>query len=75
MRKRIGSTSYEVGAHFNLDSRETPDDKILRLALNKGAGESEKNNFTEKAANNSRQWYHVLTASGPAAWKGFSQTP
>jgi hypothetical protein len=31
MRKRIGSTAYEVEVHFNPESRETLGDKILRL--------------------------------------------
>jgi hypothetical protein len=31
IRKRIGYTAYEVEMHFNPGSRETLDDKILRL--------------------------------------------
>jgi hypothetical protein len=31
IRKRIGCTTYEVEARFNPASRETLDDKILRL--------------------------------------------
>jgi hypothetical protein len=31
MRKRIGSTTYEVEVRFNPESRETLDEKILRL--------------------------------------------
>jgi hypothetical protein len=31
IRKRIGYTTYEVEARFNSASRETHDDKILRL--------------------------------------------
>jgi hypothetical protein len=46
MRKRINSTTYEVVVHFSPASRETLDEKILRLArgeaLNEGAGGSEK---------------------------------
>ena len=42
MRKRIGSTVYEVRVYFNQDAKETMDDKILRLihneALNGKAG-------------------------------------
>ena len=34
MRKRIGSTVYEVHTHFNPDAKETMDDKILRLIRN-----------------------------------------
>jgi hypothetical protein len=41
MRKRIGSTDYEVEVCFNPASRETIDDKILRLVRGeamKGSG-------------------------------------
>ena len=31
VRKRIGSTVYEVHIHFNQDAKETMNDKILRL--------------------------------------------
>jgi hypothetical protein len=31
IRKRIGSTAYEVEVHFSHNSGETLDDKILRL--------------------------------------------
>lgn len=31
MRKRIGSTVYEVRIHFNQDAKETMNDKLLRL--------------------------------------------
>lgn len=34
MRKRIGSTVYEVRVHFNQDAKETMNDKILRLIRN-----------------------------------------
>ena len=34
LRKQIGSTTYEVTVHFNPASRETLEDKILRLARN-----------------------------------------
>jgi hypothetical protein len=34
LRKRIGSTVYEVRVHFNSDAKETMDDKILRLVRN-----------------------------------------
>ena len=34
MRKRIGSTVYEVHTHFNPDAKETMDEKILRLIRN-----------------------------------------
>jgi hypothetical protein len=34
LRKRIGSTVYEVRVHFNPDAKETMDDKILRLVRN-----------------------------------------
>lgn len=31
IKKRIGSTTYKVSVHFNQNSRETMNDKILRL--------------------------------------------
>jgi len=31
--KRIGSTNYEVSIHFSQTSKETVEDKILRLML------------------------------------------
>ena len=31
IRKRIGNTTYDVEAHFSSNSRETLDEKILRL--------------------------------------------
>jgi hypothetical protein len=34
MRKRIRSTVYEVAVHFSCSSKETLNDKILRLARN-----------------------------------------
>jgi len=34
MRHRIGSTVYEVNIYFNKETKETLDDKILRLAKN-----------------------------------------
>jgi hypothetical protein len=44
IRKRIGYTTYEVEARFNPASRETLDDKILRLvrgeAMKDGGGVS-----------------------------------
>ena len=36
MRKRIGSTVYEVRVRFNPDAKETMEDKILRLIRNDG---------------------------------------
>jgi hypothetical protein len=35
--KRIGSTNYRVSVHFSKTSRETIDDKILRLAKSEAA--------------------------------------
>jgi hypothetical protein len=35
--RRIGSTTYRVGVHFNGNSRETMNDKILRLIQNEAA--------------------------------------
>jgi hypothetical protein len=34
IRKRIGYTTYDVEAHFSPNSRETLDEKILRLIRN-----------------------------------------
>ena len=34
MTKRIGSTTYKVAVHFSATSRETIDEKILRLIKN-----------------------------------------
>jgi hypothetical protein len=34
IRKRIKSTAYEVTVHFSRSSRETLNDKILRMARN-----------------------------------------
>ena len=44
LRKRIGSTAYLVSVHFSQTSKETLEDKILRLIKNdselrKAAGE------------------------------------
>jgi hypothetical protein len=36
-RKRIGSTNYSVSVHFSKTSKETIDDKILRLIKNEAA--------------------------------------
>lgn len=35
--KRIGSTNYRVSVHFSKTSRETINDKILRLVKNEAA--------------------------------------
>jgi len=34
MRKRIGSTVYEVNAYFNPQAKETADEKLLRIIKN-----------------------------------------
>jgi len=34
LQRRIGSTLYRVNLHFNPDSKETLDDKVLRLLKN-----------------------------------------
>jgi len=34
MRKRIGSTVYEINVYFNHDAKETMNDKIIRLIKN-----------------------------------------
>lgn len=31
IKKRIGSTTYKVSVHFSRTSRETMDDKLIRL--------------------------------------------
>ena len=36
LQKRIGSTTYEVAVHFSQTSKETLDDKIMRLIRNTG---------------------------------------
>jgi hypothetical protein len=52
MRKRIGSTAYEVEVHFSPAAGETMDDKILRLVRGgtvKGKdGENEKSDRFDK---------------------------
>jgi len=44
--RRIGSTTYRVTAHFSTNSRETLEDKILRMMKNEiateGVGKLEK---------------------------------
>jgi len=37
-KRRIGQTTYRVGIHFNQRSRETIDDKIIRLVRNESTG-------------------------------------
>ncbi|MCL1810420.1 MAG: transposon-encoded TnpW family protein [Clostridiales bacterium] len=34
LRRKIGSTTYVVGIHFDLKARESLDEKILRLLKN-----------------------------------------
>ena len=36
--KRIGSTNYHVNVHFSKTSRETMNDKVLRLIKNDTSG-------------------------------------
>ena len=36
-KKRIGHTTYRVGIHFSGTSRETMDEKIIRLIRNESA--------------------------------------
>ena len=36
-KKRIGQTTYRVGIHFSDTSRETMDEKIIRLIRNEAA--------------------------------------
>jgi hypothetical protein len=37
-KRRIGQTTYRVGIRFNQQSRETLDDKIIRLVQNESTG-------------------------------------
>ena len=34
IKKRIGSTTYEVNAYFNAEAKETASEKILRIIKN-----------------------------------------
>ena len=34
LKKRLGSTVYEVNVYFNQDAKETMNDKIMRLIRN-----------------------------------------
>lgn len=36
-KRRIGHTTYRVGVHFSNTSRETMDEKIIRLIRNESA--------------------------------------
>lgn len=36
--KRLGSTNYRVSVHFNPNSKETVNDKIIRMIKNEAAG-------------------------------------
>jgi len=38
--KRIGSTNYRVSVHFNPNSKETVNDKIIRMIKNETAGKA-----------------------------------
>ena len=38
--KRIGSTNYRVSVHFSDTSRETMNDKIIRMIKNETAGKA-----------------------------------
>ncbi|MDL2258164.1 transposon-encoded TnpW family protein [Eubacteriales bacterium OttesenSCG-928-K08] len=38
MRRRLGSTTYRVNVHFSSTSRETMNDKILRMVKNEASG-------------------------------------
>jgi hypothetical protein len=38
LRKKINSTTYEISVYFNPESRETLDDKILRMIRNEAEG-------------------------------------
>ena len=39
--KRIGNTTYKVNVHFSTTSKETIDDKIMRLIQNDVAAETQ----------------------------------
>jgi hypothetical protein len=41
IRKQISSTTYEVAIYFSPESRETLDDKILRLVCNGALNEEQ----------------------------------
>ena len=38
--RRIGSTTYRVGVHFSPTSKETMNDKILRMIKNEAMGKA-----------------------------------
>jgi len=38
--RRIGQTTYKVNVHFSKTSRETMNDKILRLIKNEASGKA-----------------------------------
>jgi len=38
--KRLGSTNYRVSVHFNPNSKETVNDKIIRMIKNETAGKA-----------------------------------
>jgi len=40
MLKRIGGTTYQVSVHFNPNSRETVNEKIIRMIKNETAGKA-----------------------------------
>jgi hypothetical protein len=39
--KRIGNTTYKINVHFSTTSKETMDDKIMRLIQNDVAAETQ----------------------------------
>ena len=40
MTRRIGRTTYRVNVHFNQNSKETANDKIIRMVKNETAGKA-----------------------------------
>ena len=38
--RRIGNTNYKVNVHFSRTSRETMNDKIIRMIKNEAAGKA-----------------------------------
>lgn len=40
--RRIGATTYRVSVHFSPDSKETVNDKIMRMIRNESSGKAVK---------------------------------
>ena len=63
VQKQIGSTLYLVTVHFSETSKETMDDKILRLIRNDIFSE----NIETRAAKQLRLWYNGHATDESAA--------